>query len=275
MPVFLFALSTSEKINWINALISFVVLHLFVYPASNGYNSFNDKDETSIGGLKHPPKVTRNLLYTANTLDCAAIIISLFVSLSFALMVLIYILISRAYSYRKLRLKKFAFLGFITVFVFQGAFTFYMTLAGVSEFEWNLLLSFKNILCAIVASFFIGSVYPLTQIYQHKADNEDGVKTISFVLGYKGTFVFSGLMFTLATTILFYYYNEVHQRFSAFLFLTILSPVVVKLFLWMEKVIKDSRNANFENTMTLNWLASTCMNLYFVLIILNKIYNFF
>jgi hypothetical protein len=41
-----------------------------------------------------------------------------------------------------------------------------------------------------VASLFIGSVYPLTQIYQHEADKKDGVTTISYKLGYVGTFFF-------------------------------------------------------------------------------------
>jgi hypothetical protein len=32
----------------------FIILHLLVYPASNGYNSYMDRDETPIGGLKNP-----------------------------------------------------------------------------------------------------------------------------------------------------------------------------------------------------------------------------
>jgi 1,4-dihydroxy-2-naphthoate octaprenyltransferase len=54
-----------------------------------------------------------------------------------------------------------------------------------------------------VASLFIGSVYPLTQIYQHEADKKDGVTSLSYKLGYSGTFVFSGIWFSIATVLLY------------------------------------------------------------------------
>jgi len=55
-----------------------------------------------------------------------------------------------------------------------------------------------------VASFFIGSVYPLTQIYQHETDKNDGVISISYKLGYNGTFVFSVYYFSVATVFLYF-----------------------------------------------------------------------
>ncbi|MFI5187293.1 MAG: prenyltransferase, partial [Chitinophagales bacterium] len=46
LPVFLFALSQLNTINWQNAAIVFFILHVLVYPASNGYNSYMDRDQT-------------------------------------------------------------------------------------------------------------------------------------------------------------------------------------------------------------------------------------
>src|ERR1700749_4702013 len=43
MPVFLFALSQSNGINWNHTIIAFLILHLLIYPSSNGYNSYQDK----------------------------------------------------------------------------------------------------------------------------------------------------------------------------------------------------------------------------------------
>src|SRR3954464_4776885 len=129
MPVFLFALSQAPFPELRNVLISFILLHLLIYPSSNGYNSYQDKDETSIGGLKHPPKVSENLFYATLLLDIAGIALALLISVQFSLCVLIYVLISRAYSYRNLRLKKYALTGFLTVFLFQGAFTYLMVSA--------------------------------------------------------------------------------------------------------------------------------------------------
>lgn len=275
MPVFLFALSQASDINWQTTTIAFVILHLFIFPSSNGYNSYQDRDETSIGGLKYPPKVSENLFYATLLLDIIGVLCALFVSVYFSLFVLIFILMSRAYSYRNVRLKKYAVIGFLTVFFFQGAFVYLMALSAINTFSFEYFFTLNNIICMSVASLFMGSIYPLTQIYQHEADKKDGVISISYKLGYIGTFVFSAILFSMATIFLFYYFNLKHQQIDLVLFLLLMLPVITKLSIWFNKVRKDTANANFENTMTMNLLTSTCMNLYFLLLILNNHYIWF
>src|SRR5215213_1495413 len=104
LPVYLFALSQLHQINWINAILVFIVLHLLVYPSSNGYNSYMDRDETPIGGLSAPLQPTIELFYTSVVMDITAVVLSLIISSYFALGILLYILASRAYSYRRIRL---------------------------------------------------------------------------------------------------------------------------------------------------------------------------
>ncbi len=275
MPVFLFALSQSAHVNWPTAILAFVILHLLIFPSSNGYNSYQDRDETSIGGLKHPPKVSRNLYYATLFMDTMGVLLALFVSVFFSLFVLIFVLVSRAYSYRNVRLKKYAVIGFLTVFIFQGAFVFLMASSAITVFSIENFFTLNNIICMSVASLFIGSIYPLTQIYQHEADKKDGVISISYKLGYTGTFLFSALLFSIATIFLFYYFDLKHEQIALVLFLIIMLPVVAKLIMWFYKVRKDNNQANFENTMTMNTLTSTCMNLYFLVLILNNYYSWF
>lgn len=275
MPVFLFALSQTGTVNWQTTLVAFFILHLLIYPASNGYNSYQDRDETSIGGLKHPPKVSDNLFYATFLLDMIGVLAAFSVSVYFAGFVLLYVLISRAYSYRNLRLKKYAVAGFLTVMIFQGAFTYLMVLSATTlGFTMNSINS-GSVFCMIVSSLFIGSVYPLTQIYQHRADKADGVTTISYKLGYTGTFIFSAVLFSLATVLLFYYFSKHVQLIYFVLFLVLMLPVVVRLLYWFMKVRRDRTNADFENTMAMNLLASTCMNVYFIVLTINNHYNWF
>jgi 1,4-dihydroxy-2-naphthoate polyprenyltransferase len=70
------------------------------------------------------------------------------------------------------RLKQYAVIGFLTVFLFQGAFVYLMASSAISTFSFANFFTLNNIICMSVASFFIGSVYPLTQIYQHEADKK-------------------------------------------------------------------------------------------------------
>jgi 1,4-dihydroxy-2-naphthoate octaprenyltransferase len=275
MPVFLFALSQSGEINWINTSLAFLILHLLVFPSSNGYNSYQDRDEGSIGGLKHPPKVTVNLYYATLLFDILALFAGLFISVYFSLMVLVFIIMSRAYSYRQIRLKKYPFIGFLTVFVFQGAFVFLMASAAINGTDRTFLFPENSIICMIVSSLFIGSIYPLTQIYQHQADKNDGVISISYKLGYTGTFIFSGLLFSVAVLLLFYYFSLKQQTTALLIFLGMMIPVVYRLSIWFAKVRKDNVNADFENAMAMNTLTSATMNLYFLLLIVNRYGNWF
>ena len=78
MPIFWFGLSAlREPFGWGRAAAAFAILHLLVYPASNGYNSYYDKDEGSIGGLKAPPAVTPELLHLVWLFETLAVVASL------------------------------------------------------------------------------------------------------------------------------------------------------------------------------------------------------
>lgn len=275
MPVFLFALSQATEIHWYNTIIAFLILHCLIFPASNGYNSYQDRDESSIGGLKHPPRVTKNLFYVTLCFDSVAIIGGLFISVYFSLFTLLFVLMSRAYSYRKIRLKKYAIIGFLTVFIFQGGFVYLLASCAMTDFVFPDFFSLPNVICMAISSLFLGSAYPLTQIYQHEADKKDGVISISYKLGYSGTFIFSGILFAIATILLAWYFILIHQQVALLLFLVLMLPVVVGLSGWFNKVRQNTVNANFENTMRMNTMNSVFMNLYFSILIINNFLSWF
>jgi 1,4-dihydroxy-2-naphthoate polyprenyltransferase len=261
MPVYWFALSQVVNKSWPRAVLVFIILHLFVYPASNGYNSYMDRDESSIGGLKNPSPPTRQLFVVTVWMDIVALLLSCFISIYFVTGIFAYILASRAYSYRKIRLKKYPVIGYLTVIIFQGAVTFFLVYHG-SDAEKTLQLPIEAM---IASSLLIGGFYPLTQIYQHEADLKDGVKTISYLLGYKGTFIFSAIVYSIA----FAYYLFVSLERKEFLVLaTFMFPILVYFFVWAGKVWQDKRQANFRNTMQMNILASVCTNIGFIAVLL-------
>jgi 1,4-dihydroxy-2-naphthoate octaprenyltransferase len=95
MPVFLFAASISPIEDLGRFVLVFFILHLLLYPASNGYNSYFDKDEGSIGGLKNPPKVSHELYIVSLIFDGLALILGLIISWQFVIMLFIYGAISK------------------------------------------------------------------------------------------------------------------------------------------------------------------------------------
>ncbi len=270
MPVFLLALSqVATPYSWLDVFIPFVILHLLIYPASNGYNSYVDRDEGSIGGLEKPPMPTENLFYVTLIMDIIALLSALFlVNTAFFLCLLLCVLASRAYSARQIRLKKYAILGFLVVAILQGGFTYYMSYLSISKSI--LMLNATNIWIMAACTFQISGVYPLTQIYQHEQDLADGVTTISYKLGYRGTFIFSGIMFGLCNVCYFMYFNNINQLNSFFTVQLFFVPIVGFFAYWLLQVWKNTENANFKNTMYMNLIAAVCMNACFIILLLNR-----
>lgn len=264
MPVFCFAAGVAFSGDWLRLGLVFVILHLMVYPASNGYNSYYDKDEDSIGGLEKPPPVSKELLYASLGIDGIALILSLLVSIEFAIGILLYGLVSKAYSNDAIRLKKMPILGWITVGVFQGAFTFMMVYQGVASVSIEKLLEGKVLYGAILSTLLLLGSYPMTQIYQHEEDARRGDLTISRMLGIKGTFLFTGAAFGLATGGYAWYFTQYFSLNLAMVFVVSLFPVVVFFGWWFLKVLKDVKQANFKYTMRLNLLSAIFMNLFFI-----------
>lgn len=275
MPVFLFALSEHQNINISNTVLAFVILHVMLFPSSNGYNSTQDRDTSSIGGLKFPPPISSSLSYVTLIMDLLAIIFGLFISITFSLLVFVFITMSRAYSYRKIRLKKYPVIGFLTVFIFQGAFIYVLASSAMSPLTITFFKDTGNLMCMAVSSFFIGSIYPLTQIYQHEADKSDGVISISYMLGYTGTFLFSGILFLSGTVLLILHFLMTSEMKSLMLFLIMTLPVAICLNHWFGQVRKNHANADFEHAMAINKIGATSMNLFFVVMALNHHFLWF
>ena len=258
------ACAVAESMVLTNLLLSFIILHFLVYPASNGYNSYYDKDEESIGGLKNPPKVTVELYYVSLLLDIIGLALSLFISLEFMLMILVYGLVSKAYSHPSVRLKKYPFIGWLAAGIFQGYFTFLLSIMAIQDIGVAETLYAKIQWPAVLSSVLLLGSYPMTQIYQHEEDGRRGDRTISRVLGILGTFHFTAIAFSLATAGFAYYFITFQTSTDALLFLLFLSPVLVFFGNWYLKVRKNRAAADFSHTMKLNLISSLMLNLFFL-----------
>jgi 1,4-dihydroxy-2-naphthoate octaprenyltransferase len=120
----------------------------------------------------------------------------------------------------------------------------------------------------ISASLLIGGFYPLTQIYQHAADAKDGVRTISAILGIRGTFIFCGIVYLLAFLVLAFFFL-ISLEIKEFLLLsTCMLPVLVYFIVWAVQVWRNPSRADFRHTMRMNTIGSCCTSIGFILVLL-------
>lgn len=265
LPVYLFALAISPNLGEQRLLWSFLIIHVLLYPASNGYNSYFDKDEGAIGGLKNPPPVNKSLYYASIGLDVLAVVLGAwFVSGWFAIMLFIYGMISKAYSHPAIRLKKYPVAGWITVSVFQGFFTFMMCYVGINDFSPDQLIHARVYVPAALSTLMLLGTYPMTQVYQHEEDAARGDQTISLRLGIRGTFLFVLLVFGIVTGAYLTYFHFYQTDHHGWAFMAALSPVVIYFCIWFYQVYKNPAAADYPRTMWLNFLSATCLNIFFL-----------
>jgi len=263
LPVFLFGSAVVHDFEWWRFGLIFIILHVLLYPASNGYNSYFDKDEKSIGGLKNPPKVSKELYYAALVFDLLALILGFIISYWFVLFLFVYGLVSKAYSHPSVRLKKYPIWGWVAAGIFQGYFTVLMVAIGLSPEGIETIYQAKIQFAAVLSTFLLFGSYPMTQVYQHEEDAQRGDRTISLILGIPGTFHFTGLFFGFSVSMFVGFFLTYYNLMQGLVFVVSLSPVLIFFSWWYVRMRKDLSLANFENTMRLNLISAICLNGFF------------
>lgn len=272
LPIFLFASSIDTITDPFRFWTILFILHFLLYPASNGYNSYFDKDEGSIGGLRNPPPTSKELYSVSLLLDVAAIAIALLINIVFAVGVLIYGLVSKAYSHPSVRIKKYPIASWFIAGFFQGWFTLVISYAALHDLSLADLANTKLQLAGALSSAILWGSYPMTQIYQHEEDQKRGDETLSIKLGIIGTFIFTLLCFGVASIAFWFFYRSYGQSDLGWFFLAFMTPVVLFFLYWFRKVLADTAKADFQNTMTLNIISSVCLNLFFLFVIILNLY---
>ena len=122
----------------------------------------------------------------------------------------------------------------------------------------------------VICALLIGGFYPLTQIYQHQQDLDDGVVTISYKLGYKGTFIFCAIVYLFAWLFMAQFFINKNESDKLLLVSIFFVPIIVYFIKWFSEVRKNSKAANFKNTMKMNRIAAICTNTSFIILLLWK-----
>jgi len=264
MPIFWFAVSQSPTIEVWRVGAVLLIVHLFVYPAANAYNSYFDKDEGSVTGIEAPPPVDKNLFWVSLALDALAILLGVFVNGPFVLFVLIYGTVMKAYSYDRIRIKKYPVLSWLVISLLQGGFTYCMMYVAINDLPLSALLQPSVLFGGALATFNILALYPVTQVYQHEEDASRGDMTISRLMGVRGTLVCT-LVFFLVSIAGFYLFFD--GKWPFYLMLLLLLPAVVFFLRWFPRVLRDPGRADYRSAMRMTKLTGWGMNAFFLILL--------
>lgn len=176
--------------SW-RALLGFVAFHVFLYGGITAYNSYYDRDEGPVGGLRKPPAVTAPLLGFSIGVQLIGLALSVLVGWQLALLYAIVMLLSVAYSHPAFRWKARPLLSLVVVALGQGAIGFRAGWLCAATPALPLSSSLDGLLGLAAAVLLTTGFYPLSQLYQLDEDRARGDFTFSVVYGPEASFRFA------------------------------------------------------------------------------------
>ena len=264
LPIFLLGVASLDRVDPFRAAAAFFLIHFLLYPASNAFNSYYDRDTSSIGGVRNPPPPTKQLLVFSLAFDALAVALAFVFDAWFALNLFVYGLASKAYSWDRTRLKKYPVFSWLGTGLVQGFYTVLMTCEAV-RVPGTAWFTDRTLHLALLSSVFLLAVYPITQVYQHREDAARGDRTMSMLVGIRGTFVLSGLLLSLSFAAFVHYFLRTGDVLAAWLFPFFLAPAAFFFFSWCLRVWKNEARADFISTMVMNSTASAGLNIFLLL----------
>jgi len=168
----------SDGMNAAQFWVQFLNVHILLFGGATAYNSWWDKDEGAIGGLKHPPKMKKWMHPISLLLMVAGWIWSAFIGLEYMLIYGVSLLLFWLYSTPRARWKGRPLLSLVAIGVSTGFNSVLMGLwAAGGAITAAVLLS------ATGASFILLSLYPVSQIFQIDEDRRRGDETFTARFG--------------------------------------------------------------------------------------------
>ncbi len=170
-------LSPDLNTRWF--ITQFLNVHLLLFGGATAYNSYWDKDQGPIGGLRHPPKMKPWMWLGALIFQMVGLMLaipggSLYVSV-FALSILFFWL----YSTPLARWKGRPIKSLIAIGVSTG---FNSVLLGYLA-AGNTVVPMPTWIAAVGVTFMLLSLYPVSQIYQKDEDLRRGDQTFAAQYG--------------------------------------------------------------------------------------------
>ncbi|MEL7833964.1 UbiA family prenyltransferase [Fodinibius sp. Rm-B-1B1-1] len=163
-------------------IIQFLNVHLLLFGGATVYNSYWDKDEGPIGGLKHPPKIVpwmwgASLIFQFIGFGIAIREGVVFTGIYGSSMFFFWL-----YSTPLARWKGHPIKSLVAIGVSTGLNAVLMGYLAAG----NSQLPFWVLVAALGASLLLLSLYPISQIYQQDEDRKRGDRTFAVRYGKRG-----------------------------------------------------------------------------------------
>ncbi|MEX0844599.1 MAG: UbiA family prenyltransferase, partial [Balneolaceae bacterium] len=246
---YLLAAMFVTDVNWSQFWPQFLNIHVLLFGGATAYNSWWDKDEGPIGGLKSPPKMEKWMWPASLTIQFVGLAWAFTVNHNYVVIYAISILLFWLYSTPIFRWKAKPILSLAAIGISTGTNSFLLGYLAAGGYP---ITFFEDIIAAGVACIIL-SLYPASQIYQKEEDLKRGDQTFAIRFGLKSVKWLFTILFLAGSLILtagFFHTNVI----IAFIFAIVsgLAYLVIGYFIWNLK----GNAEEYHVVMKIKFLAS-------------------
>jgi 4-hydroxybenzoate polyprenyltransferase len=249
----------ADQMNTTQFWLQFLNVHVLLFGGATAYNSYWDKDEGPIGGLKNPPKMTRwmhpvSLLFMFTGWAWAAVTGWVYFII-FGISLLLFWLYSTPHA----RWKGNPHLSLFAIAVSTG---FNSVLLGFWAAGGSASATTTILFSSLGAALILLSLYPVSQIYQSDEDRKRGDVTFFIRYGVSEVKIFFTGCFLSGLIILTVNFYAVYKIPAVILFTTgLLSFVILQYFISRLR----GEQKEYKNVMNIKLFASLSFVLFLLI----------
>lgn len=242
--------------DWTQYGMQFINVHVLLFGGATAFNSYWDKDEGPIGGLKNPPKMEYWMRNASVILQIAGLLWAIHAGLFFTLVYASSMLFFWLYSTPLARWKGRPVLSLVAIGISTGTnSTILGALAAGTDVSWILILA------GFGTALVMLSLYPVSQIYQTDEDLARGDLTFAIYYGLAGIRRFFSVAFltgiAAVSTALFF-----AEPFTAYTFGGLGFLVWIVLLAWIFSL--KGNIAEYDQVMKIKLTASVSFVIFLV-----------
>lgn len=236
--------------------MQFLNVHLLLFGGATAFNSYWDRDEGPIGGLKNPPKMTPWMQKASLLFMFAGWLWSFFYGWLYFSIFGISLLLFWLYSTPLARWKGHPVLSLIAIAVSTGTNSVLLGfLAAGGALNWALAAGTAG------AALVLLSLYPVSQIFQAEEDQKRGDMTFFIRFGKKGVQRFFLVSYFSGLLLISFHLWILYPIPAAVLLLTgLLSLAVLSVFITKLKGTREE----YPKVMTIKFIASLSFVLFLI-----------
>jgi hypothetical protein len=237
------------EIDWGQFWLQFLNVHMLLFGGATAYNSWWDKDEGPIGGLKSPPKMDRWMWPASMVLQYIGLAWAVTIGWNYAIIYGISMLFFWLYSTPLARWKGKPVLSLVAIGVSTGTNSFLLGFLAAGGYP----ITFFEDAIALGVALIVLSLYPVSQVFQTAEDISRGDQTFAIRFGLRGVkWLFTGLFPAGSAILSWGLFIQNSTLGSIFIAVNVLAYLGLSWFVWNLK----GNSEEYDTVMRIKFLAS-------------------